>query len=60
MNIAELIKKRSGSGSEHQLVASLRKMLEEKQAEIEALKSGDVRVGNLPSKVYKKLEHVNA
>ena len=35
-------------------------MLEEKQAEIEMLRGADVRVGNLPSKVFKKLEHVNA
>jgi len=42
------------------LIVSLRKLLLEKQAEIEALKNLDVRIGNLPSKVYKKLEHVNA
>ena len=35
-------------------------MLEVKQAEIEALKGVDVRLGTLPSKVFKKLEHVNA
>jgi hypothetical protein len=35
-------------------------MLEEKQAELEALNNTDVRIGTLPIKVYKKLEHVNA
>ena len=59
-NIATLLKSTTGTESDQQLIASLRKLLLEKQAEIEALTNSDVRIGNLPSKVYKKLEHVNA
>ncbi len=43
-----------------QLIASLKQLLAEKQLEIEQLKNGDIRVGKLPSNVFKKLEHVNA
>ena len=59
-NIAALLKSTTRTESDQQLIASLRKLLLEKQAEIEALTISDVRIGNLPSKVYKKLEHVNA
>ena len=59
-NIAALLQSTTGTESDQQLIRSLRKLLLEKQAEIESLTNSDVRIGNLPSKVYKKLEHVNA
>lgn len=49
-----------GGLKEAQLIESLKKLIAEKQKEIEALKTTDIQVGGLPQKVYKKLEHVNA
>lgn len=40
-------------------MASLEKLLKEKQAKIEELMSAEIMIGGLPTKVYKKLEHVN-
>jgi hypothetical protein len=46
--------------NDKELIESLKKLISEKQKEIEALKTMDIQVGGIPQKVYKKLEHVNA
>lgn len=60
LELTALQKFKAGSLNEAQLIESLKKLVAEKQHEIESLRTTDIQVGGLPSKVYKKLEHVNA
>lgn len=60
LEIFTLQKGKPSLSNDLQLIASLKQLLAEKQLEIEQLKNGDIRVGKLPSNVFKKLEHVNA
>ncbi len=60
MEIAQLQQYKMGTLSDQQLIESLKQLLAEKQLEIEQMNNVNVKVGHLPSHVYKKLEHINS
>jgi hypothetical protein len=60
VELEALSKFKDGACDYNEIIAKLKKTIEAQQIEIEGLKTADIMVGGLPTKVYKKLEHVNA